>query len=131
REAGRRKFFHEFGRATQFHLEDDGKITIGAKSLEMQQRDAAQFFARVSDSFELLAAGSDCFLHAAIEDRMQDFFFALEIEIDGGVGHARFPWNISNLGVEVSVVSEDANRRAQNRFALVSHNRTIGIERTS
>src|SRR6185312_8696923 len=114
REPGGRKLFHEFGRASQFHLEDNGKVTIGAESLEVQQRDAPQFFPRVADSLELFAAGGDCFVHAAIENGMENFFFALEVEVDGAVGNARLTCDIGDLRVEVTVVSEDANRRAQN-----------------
>ncbi len=72
--------------------------------------------------------GGDGFFHAAIEDRMKNLFLAFEVEIDGAVGHAGFAGDVGNFGIEVAVVGKDADGGAQNCFALVGDDGTVGIK---
>ena len=57
---------------------------------------------------------------------MENLFFALEVKINGAVGDAGRARDIGDLRIEVTVVSEDADRRAQNGRALVSDDGTNG-----
>ena len=93
----------------------------------MKPGDASQLFARVGGLFELFAAGGDRFFHAAIENGMKDLLFALEVKIDCAIGYARLAGNISNLGVEITVVSKHCDSGAQNCFAFIGDHGTVGI----
>src|SRR6185437_8923326 len=79
---GRRKLLHKLGRAAQLNLENDGQIAIGAEPFEMQCRDLAQFLLWIRDTLDSFPRGVECFFNAAIEDRMENVFLALEVEID-------------------------------------------------
>jgi hypothetical protein len=58
---------------------------------------------------------------------MQDVFFVFEVKIDGAVGHAGFASDVGDFGVEIAVVSKDTDRRAKDRFALVSDYGPVGV----
>src|SRR5205085_7528493 len=124
REAGGRKLFHELRRAAQLDLKDDGQIAICAEPFKVQTRDAPQLLTRVCQVGDLRARVCQRVGYTAVEDRMENLFFALEVEIDRAVGHARDARHIRDLRIEVAVASEDLNGGAQNGLALVGHSRT-------
>jgi len=86
----------------------------------VKQRDATQFFPWISNRCELLRPSAHRLFHAAIENRVQDFFLALEIEIDGAVSDAGLASNVRDFGIEVAVVRKDSDRGTQDRAAFVS-----------
>jgi hypothetical protein len=51
---------------------------------------------------------------------VENFFLALEVEVDRTVSNARFASNVGHLGIEVSVVSKNADSRAQDCFAFIA-----------
>ena len=98
-------------------LEADRPITVMAPGAEYgpAKRWPARHFAELAT---ILAARGDRISHVLIENRMQDFFFALEIEIDGAIGHVRRAGDVGNFGIEIAVARKDAGGRTQNQFAL-------------
>src|SRR5689334_4369970 len=58
---------------------------------------------------------------------MEDFFFALEIEIDGPVGDVCRARDVGNFGIEIAVAREDAGGGAQNQFALAGRSVAGGL----
>ena len=58
---------------------------------------------------------------------MQNFFFALEIEIDRAVRDARCGGDVRDLRIKISVAGKDAGGRAQNRLALAGGAISLGF----
>jgi hypothetical protein len=56
---------------------------------------------------------------------VQDFFFALKVEIDRPVGHACLACNVGHFGVEVTVAGKDLYRRAQNCCPFVGYRHAV------
>jgi len=86
----------------------------------MQQSDLAKFFTWICNFFDLVFRRVERFFNAAIENRVQNVFFALEVKIDRAVGNAGFARDVSNLGIEVTVVSKHTNRSAEDCFTLIA-----------
>jgi hypothetical protein len=59
---------------------------------------------------------------------MEYVFLAFEVEIDGAIGNPGFASDVGDFGVEVTVVREDTDGGAQNRFALIASGRAGTIE---
>jgi uncharacterized membrane protein YgcG len=52
------------------------------------------------------------------EDRDEEIFLAVEVEVDRAVGDAGRLRDLGDLGVEVAVAGEDVDRRAEDALAL-------------
>src|SRR5215470_6288178 len=65
RKTSRRKLLHKLRRAAQLNLENNRQIAIGAESLEMQRRDAAQFFLWIRDPLDAFPRRVERFFNAA------------------------------------------------------------------
>jgi hypothetical protein len=59
---------------------------------------------------------------------MKNLLLALEVEIHSAIGHSGLAGNISDFGVEVTIVGKNADRRAQNCLAFVGDDGTVRIE---
>src|SRR5205823_2016218 len=126
-QARRRELLHELGRAAQLDLKDDGQVAVGAEALQVVARYPAQLLARVSDLRQLLAAGGDGLRRVAVEDGAQDFFLALEVEVDRAVGHSGGARDVGDLRVEVAVAREDLRGGAHDGLALVARGGARGL----
>src|SRR5689334_6926647 len=115
-----RKLLHKLGRATQLHLENDCEIAIGAEPLEMQRCDLAQFLLWICYTLDTFPRRVECFFNTAIENRMENVFLALEVEIDRAVRDAGFARDVGDFGIEVAVVGEDTGGGAQDCFTLIA-----------
>ena len=93
----------------------------------MQKRDLTQLLFRVRDVFNLFSRSAEGVFDAAIEDGVEYVFLAFEVEIDGAVGNPASRAMSATL-VEVTVVREDTDSRAQNRFALIASGHAGTIE---
>src|SRR5215213_450384 len=122
----RRKLFHKLRRAAQLDLENDCEIAIGAESLEMQCRNLAQLFSWIRNPLDLFPRRVERFLDTAVEDRMENVFLALEVKIDGAIGDTSFARDVGDFRVEITVVGEDSDGGAQNRFTLIADDGTNG-----
>src|SRR5205814_990958 len=110
---------HELRRAAQLDLKDDREVAIRAQAFEVQACDATQLFARVCETGDLAPCLFQRSRNAAIEDRVQQFFFALEVEIDRAVGDTGGARHVRHLRVEVAVAREDLGGGAQDGRALI------------
>src|SRR5258708_7767366 len=97
----------------------------------MKQRNAPQLLARIGNVFNLLPAFGNRFFHVAIEDRMEDFFFAFEVKIDSAIGDSGFARDVGDFGIEVAIVGKDTNSGTQNGAALVGNGWTNRRKRAS
>ena len=86
----------------------------------MQRRDLAQFFSWIRNVLDLFPRGVEGFLDTAVEDRMENVFLTLEVEVNSAVGYTRCAGDIGDLRVEVTIVCKDAYRGAQNGFTFVT-----------
>src|SRR5687767_9057721 len=91
---------------------------------------APQPFTRIGYALEPLLPVGDRLFHVPIENGMQDFFFAFEVEVNGAVGDAGFACNVGDFRIEVTVVCKYLNGRAQNGPTFVGDYRTIWVNGT-
>jgi hypothetical protein len=86
----------------------------------VEQSDLTKFFPWIGNALDLLLCVSQRGIDTAIKDRVKDLFFAFEIKIDGAIRDSSLTRDISNLRIEVSIMSKHGYSRAQNRFALIA-----------
>ena len=68
----------------------------------------------------MFACDSQGLVNAAIEDGVENIFFAFEVEIDGAVGDAGLARDIGDFGIELAVMGEDGDNGAQDGFAFIA-----------
>src|SRR5437660_3214033 len=57
--------------------------------------------------------------HLLVEEAEEKIVFALEIEVDGAVGHARHPGDLGHRGAVKTASGEDLDGRVEDARALV------------
>jgi hypothetical protein len=97
--------------------------TTARSRFEVQARDLPQLVARVRERARARPRVRDGLADPAVEERAQDFFLALEVEVDRAVGHARDARHVRDLRVEVAAAGEDFGGGAQDGLALVGDRR--------
>ncbi len=113
---------HEFGRLSQFHLEDDGELAVGAEAREVHAGDVSQPFdgaGGVVERVEGGAAVADGVVHGAFEEGEQEVVFALEVEVDGAGGDVGAFGDVGDLGGEEAAFGEDLGGRVEDAVAFV------------
>src|ERR1043165_8008694 len=86
----------------------------------MEQRSLPKLFFWIRDLGDLVSGGVECFFNTAIEDGMENVFFAFEVKIDSAIGDAGFARDIGDLRIEVTTMREDTDRSPQNSFTFIS-----------
>ena len=75
----------------------------------------------IRNALDLFPRGVERFFNAAVEDRMQDVFLALEVQVDGAVGDPGFARDVGDFRIEVTVVGEDAGSGAQDCLTFIAN----------
>ncbi len=97
----------------------------------MEPGNLSQLFTRIRNIVQLFPCIRNCLIDGTVENRMKYFLFALEIEIDLAVSNASFASDVSYLGIEITVMGKNADGRPDDRGALVTTCRALGIQGSS
>jgi hypothetical protein len=111
---------HELEAVAQLDLRDDGQRAVAAERIEVVFHRDPQPLLGTIDVGQQLFERVQVVPRVLAEDRDQQVFLAVEIEVDRAVGYARRFRDLRDLGVEVAELGEHIDGGAKDALALGS-----------
>src|SRR4051812_24193557 len=109
---------HELQTVPQFDLRNDGQRAVASEGLQMMTDGDADSFFGTADVGDGALERLQIVARVLAEDRDEQIFLAVEVEIDGAVGDAGRLRDLRHLGVEVAVPREDVDGGAEDALAF-------------
>ena len=119
-ECGVLVLLHELAGLPELDREDLGGGWLVVDELQVGRDEPAQLLPRRLHVRDGGAQGVVDLPHPSLEQRDQQVVLALEVEVDGPVGDARFFGDVGDFRGEEAVAGKDALGRGQDAFALVA-----------
>src|SRR5712692_7496748 len=117
----------EFLSLPQLDLDDLGQLGVALEQIEVQVDEPAHLGHRVRLIRHGLPELGHELRHLLAEQRGEDIFLRLEVEIDGAGGDSRLTRDVGDAGVEIALPGEDPDRGFDDLLGLVgiAHGRTM------